>query len=167
MFRSIINFTLKNVKHLIIERPFRFKIICITKIDWCQDYPRIDNLNNTLKAFDDIKNKQKSVWSNVFWYVKVCIFWKCIQYTIDWDKTQIFKKNFFGQNRRYKKCSLFSFASFISSQFYFCDYYLSWSTRFVPLKLCVGFSTFDSVSFLLKFIFLFNKMHGFFDFKTS
>ena len=27
--------------------------------------------------------------------------------------------------------------------------------------------TFDFVSFLLKFIFLFNKMHGFFDFKKS
>ena len=26
-----------------------------------------------------------------FWYVKVCIFWKCIWYTIHWDKTQIFK----------------------------------------------------------------------------
>ena len=37
-------------------------------------------LKDTLKAF--IKNKQKNVWSNVFWYVKVCIFWKCIQYTI-------------------------------------------------------------------------------------
>ena len=34
----------------------------------------------------------KSAWSNVFWYVKVCIFWKCIQYTIHWDKTQILKK---------------------------------------------------------------------------
>ena len=34
----------------------------------------------------------KSVWSNVFWYVKVCIFLKCIQYTIRWDKTQMFKK---------------------------------------------------------------------------
>ena len=39
--------------------------------------------------------------------------------------------------------------------------------KFVSLKLCVGFSIFDSVSFLLKFIFLFNKMHGLFDFKTS
>ena len=33
--------------------------------------------------------------------------------------------------------------------------------------LGVGFSIFDSVSFLLKFIFLFNKMHGTFYFKTS
>ena len=41
-----------------------------------------------------------------------------------------------------------------------CDSYMCWSTRFVSLKLCVGFSVFDSDSFLLKFIFLFNKMHG-------
>ena len=34
-------------------------------------------------------------------------------------------------------------------------------------KLCVGFSIFDSVLFLSKFIFLFNNMHGIFDFKTS
>ena len=27
-----------------------------------------------LKAFYNFKNKRKSVWSNVFWYVKVCIF---------------------------------------------------------------------------------------------
>ena len=32
------------------------------------------HLKDTLKAFDDFKsNKQKSVWSNVSWYVKVCI----------------------------------------------------------------------------------------------
>ena len=47
---------------------------------------------DTLKAFDDFKNKQQSVWSNFFWHVKVCIFWKCIQYTIHWDKTQMLKK---------------------------------------------------------------------------
>ena len=29
------------------------------------------HIRDTLKAFDDFKNKQKSVWSNVFWYVKV------------------------------------------------------------------------------------------------
>ena len=28
----------------------------------------------------------KFVWSNAFWYVKVCISWKCIRYTIHWDK---------------------------------------------------------------------------------
>ena len=49
---------------------------------------RFSNLR--MKAVDGFKNK--SVWSNVFWYVKVCIFWKCIQYTIYWDKTQIWQK---------------------------------------------------------------------------
>ena len=49
-------------------------------------------IKDTLKAFDDFKTKQKCVWSNVFWYVKVYIFWKCIQYTIHWDKTEILEK---------------------------------------------------------------------------
>ena len=31
--------------------------------------------------------------------------------------------------------------------------------------VCVGFFIFDSASFLLKFIFFFNKMHGRFDLK--
>ena len=26
------------------------------------------------------------------WYVKVCIFWKFVQYTIHWDKTQMLKQ---------------------------------------------------------------------------
>ena len=43
-------------------------------------------------SFDGFNNKPKSVWSNAFWYVKVCIFWKCIQYTIHWDKTQMLEK---------------------------------------------------------------------------
>ena len=47
-----------------------------------------------MKAFDDFKNKQKSVWSSAFRYVKECIFWKFIQYTIQWDKTQMLKKKF-------------------------------------------------------------------------
>ena len=47
---------------------------------------------DTLKAFDDFKDKQRSARSIAFWYVKICIFWKCIQYTIYWDKTQMFKK---------------------------------------------------------------------------
>ena len=34
----------------------------------------------------------KSVWSNFLWHVKVCIFWKCIRYTIHLDKRQILEK---------------------------------------------------------------------------
>ena len=48
-----------------------------------------------------------------------------------------------------------------------CGSYMSWSKSFVPLKLRVGFSILDSDSFLLKFILLFNKMHGLFAFKIS
>ena len=41
---------------------------------------------DTLKIFDEFKNKQNSVWINVSWYVKLCIFWNCIQCTIQWVK---------------------------------------------------------------------------------
>ena len=63
-----------------------------TLFSYVRNYMFTTQIKNTLKAFNDFKNKQKSVWSNVFWYVKVCIFWKCIQYTIHWDKTQMLKK---------------------------------------------------------------------------
>ena len=46
-----------------------------------------------------------------------------------------------------------------------CNSYISRSRMFVIWKLCVGFSIFDSVLFLLNFLFLFNKMHGVLDFK--
>ena len=39
-----------------------------------------------------LSTSSKSVWSNDFWYVKVCIFWKYIEYTTHWDKTQMLKK---------------------------------------------------------------------------
>ena len=118
-------------------------------------------IKDALKAFDDFKNKQKSVWSNVFWYVKVCIFWKCIQYTIYWDKTQMLKKFPSDKMKGTKNREL----QLIIVLLLICDSYMSWSTRFVSPKLCLGFSIFDSFSFLLKIIFLFNKMHGFFEFK--
>ena len=57
-----------------------------------------------------------------------------------------------------KSALFFSFAS---------SFYISRNTRLVSLKLCVGFSMFDSASFLLKFIFSFNKKQGLFNFKTS
>ena len=47
---------------------------------------------DTLKALDSFQNKQINVWSNVLWYIKVCILEKCIQYTMHWDKTQVLKK---------------------------------------------------------------------------
>ena len=112
------------------------------------------------RLFPILKASNKSVWKNVFWYVKVCIFWKCIQ---------MLKKIFFRQNKRYKKCPLFSFCELqlIIVVFLICHFYMSWSSWFTFLKMCVEFSIFDSVLFLLKFIFLSSKMHGLFNFKTS
>ena len=65
------------------------------------------------------------------------------------------------------KMPLFSFASSNTVLLLICDSYKCWSTRFVSLKQCVGFSIFDSVLFLLKFMVLFHRMQGLFDFKTS
>ena len=126
-------------------------------------------LKDTLKAFNDFRSKQqKCMKQGFFWYIKVCLFWKCIQYTIHLDKTQILKKPLRTKQTVQKMLS-FSFRrlQLIAILLLICDSYMSWSTRFVSLNLCVGFSIFDSVSLLLNFIFLFNKMHGLFDFKTS
>ena len=78
----------------------------------------LNHVKDTLKVFDGFKNKQKGVWSNVFWYEKACIFWKWIQYAIHWDKTKMLKK-LLRTIKRYKECPHFSFASSNSSQFYF------------------------------------------------
>ena len=114
----------------------------------------------------NLKTNDKSALSNVFWYVKVCIFWKCIQYTIHWDNTQILKKFPSDKiNTMVQKMPSFFFYKFqlITVLLLICDSYMSWSTRLVSLKLCVRFSIFNSVLFLLKFIFLFNKMHRLFE----
>ena len=75
------------------------------------------------------------------------------------------KKFHSDKNKRYKKCPFFSFASSNSSALLLiCDSYMSKNTRVLSLKLCMGFVIFDSVSFSLKFIFLFDKMHGLFGF---
>ena len=54
-----------------------------------------------------LKTSNKSAWRNVFWYVKACIFSKCIQYIIYLDKVKMLKKIFFGEYKRYKRCPLF------------------------------------------------------------
>ena len=108
-----------------------------------------------LKVSTILKTSNKSVRSNVFWYFKAYyIFWKFIKYTTHLDKTQMLKK-------------FLSRAPTRHSFFLIRHSYMSWSTRFIPLKLCVEFSIFDSVSFLLRFRFSFNKKHGIFFFKTS
>ena len=52
--------------------------------------PRFLNLRMHWRFSTIFKASNKSLWS-VFWYVKY-IFWKLIQSTIHWDKTQMLKK---------------------------------------------------------------------------
>ena len=45
-----------------------------------------------------LKRSKKSVWSKLFWHIKVCIFWKCIWYT-QWKMSKFYLR----QNKRKKK----------------------------------------------------------------
>ena len=118
-------------------------------------------LRDTVKAFDDFKNKQNSVWSNV------CIFWKCIQYTIHSDKTKMLKE-FSSDKTKGTKNALFflSWPSTHHSYTFNLQFLYELKHKVLFLKLCAGFSIFDAVALLLKLIFFFNKIHGHFDFKT-
>ena len=76
------------------------------------------------------------------------------------------KKNCFGQNKRYKNALFFLSWAPAHHSFTFNLWFL-YKLKYM-VRLCKTVcGIFDSVSFLLKFIFLFNKMHGLFDFKTS
>ena len=73
-----------------------------------------------LKAFNDFVSKQKNVWSNVFWYAKVCEYFEIVFNMLYIEiKLKCLKK--FPQTKKkwYKKCPLFPFLSSSSSQFYF------------------------------------------------
>ena len=85
----------------------------------------------------------------VFWYVKVYIFSKFIQYTTHWDKTQMLQKLSFGENKMLQK----TYSVFFRELQLITVLLMSWSSRFVSLKACVSFSIIDSVSLLLKLYF--------------
>ena len=55
-----------------------------------------------------IKKAKKRIWSNVSWYVKVYVFWKFIQYTIQRVKKQVLKK-FTSDKIKVTKNALFFF----------------------------------------------------------
>ena len=59
-----------------------------------------------------LKRSKKSVWSKLFWHIKVCIFWKCIWYT-QWKMSKFYLR----QNKRKKKNPFF-FCKLQLSQFY-------------------------------------------------
>ena len=103
------------------------------------------------------KKSLKSVASNIFWYVKTNIYWKFIQHAIHWDKTLMLKKLPLDKvNVTKNALFFFNELQLITVLLSIHNFYRRWGTRFISLKLCVGFSIFDSVSFFLKFIFLFN-----------
>ena len=71
---------------LSLQSPFEQNEIWINCKSTCSVYLRIHlRLSTILKT-------SKKAYEVMFWYVKVCIFWMCIQYTIHWDKTQMLKK---------------------------------------------------------------------------
>ena len=103
---------------------------------------------DTLKAFDEFNNKQKSVWSKAFWCLKLC---KCVysESVIFCDKTQTLKK--FSSN----KISVTKNALFLLSwapthhSFAFNLRFLYELKHKVHLSKTVGFSIFNSVLLLL------------------
>ena len=102
-------------------------------------------LKDTLKAFNDFKNKQNSVWSNVFWYVKVHTFWKCIQYSIHWDRTQILKK--FSSDKINGTKNVLFFLSRAPTQHSFTfnlRFFSESKDKVLSKTMCVGFSIFNS-----------------------
>ena len=112
----------------------------------------------TLKAFDHFKNKQTSVWSNGFWYVKVCIFWKCFQYTIYWDKTHRFKKCPSDKINGAKNALFFLSRAPTHHSFIFDLWFLHQLKHKVRLsKIVCGIFDFQFRFVLLNFIFLFKK----------
>ena len=86
----------------------------------------ISNLRIHWRLSTILKTSNKSVWSNVFWYVKVYIFWKFIQYTIHWDKTQMLKK-FPSDKINVRRNALSFFFAISNSRFYFNLAILIWA----------------------------------------
>ena len=98
----------------------------------------------------------------MFFACKVYIFWKLIQYKICRDETQVLK-NFPSDKIDVTKNTFFFFRElqFITVLLFIRD------SLWAEAQGSVRFSIFDSVSFLSKFIFLFNKKNGLSDVKTS
>ena len=111
-----------------------------------------------IEAFDILKTSNKSVWSNVFWYVKIYLFSKFIQYTINLDKTRMLKKLSSDKINVTKNALFFLSHAPIHHSFTFNSRFLyELKHKFIFLKLCMGFSIFDSFLFLLKFWFFFQQ----------
>ena len=148
VFLSEINYsnTIFNILHKFLVWRFYFlaELVCF---------------KDALKAFGDFKNKNKSVWGNVFWYTKVYIFWKFIQYSIHWEEIQTLQKIPLAGKISVRTNPLCFLRASIHHSFVFLihDSCMSCITMFASLKACVKFSIFDTVSYLLKCTFCSEK----------
>ena len=126
------------------------------------------NLRILWRLLTILKASNKSAWNNIFWYVKVSIFWNCIQHTIHWDKTQMLKQ-LPSDKRNGTKNALF-FLSRASTHYSFAlNFWFSYKLKY---KVCLSKTVCGIFHFWFCFVFikvniLLNKMHGLFDFKTS
>ena len=113
-----------------------------------------------------LETSNESVWSNVFWYVKVCIFWECIQYSIPWHKKQFSKK--FPKINGTKNALFFLSRAPTHHIFIFNLRFLYELKHKVRLSKTVrGIFHFRFRFVIIKVTLSFSKMHGLFDFKTS
>ena len=127
----------------------------------------INCFKDTLKASEDFKNKQKVLCSFYvcvcvcvcmcfvclfcFFYIKVYLFWKFVQCTT--DKTQIFRKICFGQNKRCKN-ALSRELQIITILLLIRDSFMSWSTRLFSRKALCGIYHFR-ISFVFIKVYIF------------
>ena len=100
--------------------PYSFRLVFRLSVFWLWIQFHLKRLNDTLKAFDDFKNRQQKSM-NVFWCIyilKAYIFWKFIQYTILWSKThwQRMLTKFPSDKLNVSKNALFLFLLFFFSR---------------------------------------------------
>ena len=70
--------------------PYEKSVICFSDFHMCDlSYPLYFE-GTYLYQF---QREAKSLWSNVFWYVKKYVFWKFIQNSIHWDNVQTLQKS--------------------------------------------------------------------------
>ena len=71
---------------------------------------KVDLIKDTLKVYEDFKTHQKIVSSNIFWYVKVCIFLIKVYsvHSVHWNKTPILKNFRLEKNEGTKDSYFFS-----------------------------------------------------------
>ena len=107
-------------------------------------------LQGCTKGFSQFEVMQhKSIWNNAFWYAKVYIFWKFIQYPMHWDKIHV--KKIPSDKKTLQKTQYFFFHKLllIIVLLLICNFYMSWSTRFLSPTVCEFSSEFIKVWFFV------------------